>query len=131
MQVRLTKDDIWNEEDGSRDIILVALETQIFVHTLDLCVADIGTIDMREEVEDSHNGNESDINLRADQYVHCSLHNTTVRRRTNLAKYLLTRISFISGQDFLSLRSFFEMDVCLLLRVINHVCCLIITPLPI
>ena len=46
----LTEDDIRDEKDCARDIVLIAREANILVHAFDLCIADVCTVNVREEV---------------------------------------------------------------------------------
>jgi hypothetical protein len=76
--VRRTENDIWDEEYGSRNVVLVASESKILVHAFDLRVADIRTVNMGEEVENSHNGDQANIDLQIGKYG--ALNTVTVRR---------------------------------------------------
>lgn len=58
-----TKDDIWDEEDSACDVVLVAGKTDVFVHTLDLRVADVSSIDVTEQIQDSDHGYEPKVDL--------------------------------------------------------------------
>lgn len=59
-----TKQDVWNKEDRARNIILVASQPNIFVHALDLRIADVSTIDMAEKVQNAEHTDESEVDLR-------------------------------------------------------------------
>jgi hypothetical protein len=60
----LTKQDIWNEEDRACNVVLVAGQADIFVHAFDLRIADVASIDVAEEVEDTEHTDEPEVDLR-------------------------------------------------------------------
>lgn len=45
-----TEDDVWDEENRARNIILVSSQADINVHAFNLCIADVASVDMRKQV---------------------------------------------------------------------------------
>ena len=40
------EEDVWDEEQREGDVVLYAIHAQIFDHAFDLCVANVGSVDM-------------------------------------------------------------------------------------
>lgn len=45
-----TEDDVWNKENGARNIVLVSCQPQIGVHALNLRIANVSSVNMRKKV---------------------------------------------------------------------------------
>lgn len=58
-----TEDDVGHEEDGTGNVILIANQLQVLVHSFDLRVSNISPVDMRKEVKNCHDGNQAEIDL--------------------------------------------------------------------
>lgn len=58
-----TEDDVGHEEDGTGDVILIANQPQILIHSFNLRVPNIPSIDMRKEVKNCHDGDQAEIDL--------------------------------------------------------------------
>jgi hypothetical protein len=50
---KLTEQDVWNEEDRACNVVLVAGQANILVHAFDLRIADVASIDVTEEIENT------------------------------------------------------------------------------
>jgi hypothetical protein len=59
----LTKQDIGNEEDRARNIVLIAGQPDILVHAFDLRIADVASIDMAKEVQYTKYADKSEVDL--------------------------------------------------------------------
>ena len=62
----LTEDDIRDEKDCARDVVLIAREANVLVHAFDLSVADISTINVGKQIEHSHHANEPEVDLHTE-----------------------------------------------------------------
>ena len=62
----LTEDDIRDEKDSARDVVLIAREANILVHAFDLSVSDISTINVGKQIEHSHHANEPEVDLHTE-----------------------------------------------------------------
>lgn len=60
----LTKQDVWNEEDRACNVVLVSGQADILVHTFNLRIADVASIDVAEEIEDAEHTDEPEVNLQ-------------------------------------------------------------------
>ena len=60
----LTEEDVWDEEDCARNVVLVAGQPDVLVHAFDLRIADIASIDVAEEVKNAEHTDKSEINLQ-------------------------------------------------------------------
>lgn len=58
-----TEDDVGHEENGTGNVILIANQTQVLVHSFDFSVSNISSIDMRKEVKNCHDGDKAEIDL--------------------------------------------------------------------
>jgi len=43
---RTFEENVWDEEEREGDVVLDAIHSQVFNHAFDLCVADIGSVDV-------------------------------------------------------------------------------------
>ena len=59
----LTKQDIRNEEDRACNVVLIASEAEVLVHAFDFCIADVCTVNVREEVQHCHDGDKTHVDL--------------------------------------------------------------------
>jgi hypothetical protein len=62
----LTEDDIRDEKDCARNVVLIAREANILVHAFDLSVSDISTINVGKQIEHSHHANEPEVDLHTE-----------------------------------------------------------------
>lgn len=63
LQACLTKDDVGHKKDGARNVVLVASQTQVFIHAFNLCISNVASVDMREKIEDGHDGDKTKVDL--------------------------------------------------------------------
>ena len=61
-----TEDDVWDEEQGGCNVVLIASEAEVLVHAFDLSVADISTINVGKQIEHSHHANEPEVDLHTE-----------------------------------------------------------------
>ena len=58
-----TEDDVWDEEQGGCNVVLIASEAEVLVHAFDFCIADVCTVNVREEVQHCHDGDKTHVDL--------------------------------------------------------------------
>lgn len=59
----LTKQDVWNEEYCACNVVLIAGQSNVLVHAFDLRIADVASIDVAEEVENTEHADEPEVDL--------------------------------------------------------------------
>jgi hypothetical protein len=60
-----TKQNVWDEEDAENDVPLNARETEVGVEAFYLRIADIGSVQMTDQIEDCKHGNQANVDLYA------------------------------------------------------------------
>ena len=58
-----TEDDVWNKEDSTSDVVLVTDKTQVLIHSFNLRISNISSIDVGKQVQDGHDRKKSKVNL--------------------------------------------------------------------
>ena len=62
--VMLTEEDVGNEEDCASNVVLIAGQSDILVHAFDFCIADVASIDVAEEVQNTEHTDEPEVDLQ-------------------------------------------------------------------
>jgi hypothetical protein len=74
-----TENDIRDKEDGTGDIVLVSNKAKVFIHSLNLCIPNITSVDMRKEVKNGHDRDEAEVDLRQAAVSNIITHRRGVR----------------------------------------------------
>lgn len=59
-----TKDYVGDEEYCRGNVVLIADQAKVLVHSFNLSIADVASIDMCQEVENAHDWNQTEVDLR-------------------------------------------------------------------
>ncbi|KAI6774820.1 hypothetical protein HG530_001578 [Fusarium avenaceum] len=51
-------EDKGDEEDGGDDVVLNTLEVQVICHSLDLCVTNVGLVEIGNEIQENQHGDQ-------------------------------------------------------------------------
>jgi hypothetical protein len=59
-----TENDIQDKEDGAGDVLLVPNKAEVFIHSLNLRIPNITSIDMHKEIQNGHDRDEAEVDLQ-------------------------------------------------------------------
>jgi hypothetical protein len=83
-------------QDGQDDVVLHAGHVQIFDHALDLCIANVGSVDVADQVEKGEHRHEAEVDLEECELV---ARHRQKAKKTYLAEDLLPLLIGIAGEE--------------------------------